>query len=660
MRIYPVNQYSNLSFKRQLTKAEEMEMQKITTQAKQVLGNTGNSVLIVHDACLPQTVSRNVGVANILGEDSSSFFDFAKTYWGVNTVQMLPQGEFMKKGRDGMTCAYAYSALGLNDSLISAEALTQPKWKSILLPKEFDEIVASNNRFDKATMVNYDNINDKNSVFQKNLRKAFSRFMALDKNEPLKQEFEQFKTENADWLKPKGLYAILKKQNGGKDYYNWDSELDKTLFESSENFSLDQKNARIMEIIASDPAEAEFLNFRQFLAEKHLQEGRANLHEKGMRLFGDIPINFSDDEKWANPLAFRKDYYIGSNDWKASCLDYHSLNNDASAASHLVKRKFALAARRYDGIRVDAGWMYINPRMVNRNTRLVERLELGDTVLNMLEKEVAKVKGAEFNPEDISYELKAGVEEFSMFKDGKLRPEVAKRVAILESEYLNDGWGFNEYYRNVAGFKPEGYIFGVGDHTSQPLSQIALGLPDGVESFKSGSSAKVIRRDEHARVLSGVFGDSVETLSHPANFVRAKFADIMGAKHNFVFYMDSLGRTSRFDAQGLNDSDNYKFKIAENYQKKYHKNLQQGLGLNLPDALAKAFEKAGLREKHADLYQKLQEYAQILKEKDVAQVVDSTSNVSRGRWGYVACILACVSGALMLGSALFSKPVPQE
>lgn len=654
MRIYPVSQSSSISFKRQLTKAEEMDMQKITAQAKQVLGNTGNSVLVVHDACLPQAASRNVGVANILGEDSSNFFDFAKTYWGVNTVQMLPQGEFMKKGRSGMTCAYGYSALGLNDSLISVEALTQPRWKKILLPHEFEEIVVSNNKFDKATMVNFDNVNGVNSAFQKNLRKAFSRFMALDENEPLKQEFENFKTENADWLKPKGLYAILKKQNAGKDYYDWDSDLDRTLFDVDGNFSLAQRNERMMQIVSSDPAEAEFLNFRQFLAEKHLQEGRENLHKKGLKLFGDIPINFSDDEKWANPLAFRKDCYIGSNDWKASCLDYHSLTTETSVASKLLKRKFALAARRYDGIRVDAGWMYINPRMVNKQTKRVERLELGDKVLKMLEKEIAQEKGTEYNPEDIIYELKAGIDEFSMFEGGKLRPEVESRVVILESEYMNSGWGFNDHYRNVSGFKPQGYILGVGDHTSQPLAQIALGLPDGVEKMKSG--VNTVRRDEHARVLSNVFGDSVETLLQPANFVRAKFADVMATKHNFVFYMDSLGRTSRFDAQWLNNRDNYRFKIVENYKDNYHLNVQKGLGLNLPDALSKAFEKAGLQEKHADIYKKLQEYAQILKEKDAQNLVESGSKISRGKLGYAICLLSCVSGALLLGSALFNKP----
>lgn len=656
MRIYPVSQNSAISFKRQLTKAEEVEMQKVTAEAKQILGNTGNSVLIVHDACLPQSPAKNIGVANIFSDDSASFFEFAKSYWGINTVQMLPQGEFTRKSSSGMVCAYTYSALGLNDSLISAEALTQPKWKNLLTEKEFKEIVVANNKFDKSTMVNYENINGENSVFQKMLRKAFSRFMALDENDPLKKEFAEFKNENADWLKPKALYAILKKQNGGKDFYDWDSEFDKTLFEVNEDFSPTRQTERIIEILRSDPGEAEFLNFRQFLAEKHLQEGRDNLHKQGLRLFGDVPINFSDDEKWANPSAFRKDYYIGSNDWKASCLDYHSLSNEHSPSALLLKRKVELAARRYDGLRMDAGWMYINPRMVNRNTKLVERLDLGDTVLNMIEKEVARVKGASFSSEDITYELKAGVEEFSMFRGAELRPEVAKRVAILESEYLNSGWGFNEHYRNVAGFKPEGYILGVGDHTAQPLSQIALNLADEVESSKSQIPIRVFRRDGHAKVLADIFGDSVEYLSKPMNFVQAKFADIMGAKHNFVFFMDSLGRTARFDSQGLNATDNYRFKITDNYREVYHRNLQQGLGLNLPDALLKAFEKAGLTERHADLYGKLKEYSKILKEKDVAQVVEKAPHVSNGKLGYALCVLTCVAGALILGSALFNKP----
>lgn len=656
MRIYPVSQNSAISFKRQLTKAEEAEMQKITAEAKNVLGNTGNSVLVVHDACLPQAASRNIGVANILGSDSANFFDFAKTYWGINTVQMLPQGEFVKKGRAGMVCAYGYSALGLNDSLISMEALTQPHWKNLLQQNEFNGIVQANDKFDKSTMVNFDNIYSENSGFQKMLRKSFARFMALDAEEPLKKEFVKFKEENADWLKPKGLYAILKKQNDGKDYYDWDSELDRTLFEANENYSSEVKAARISEILASDYTEAEFLNYRQFLAHKHLQEGRENLNKQGLKLFGDIPINFSDDEKWANPSAFKKDYYIGSNDWKASCIDYDSLTEPTSSALKLLKRKFGLAAQRYDGIRVDAGWMYINPRMVQRDTKQIRRLELGDKVMKLIEKEFASVKGGKFSPEDITYEFKAGPDEFSMFNGSKLRPEVAERVVILESEYLNNGWGFREHYLNVSGFKPKGFIFGVGDHTAQPLAQIALGLPDSVETFKSGTSNPVYRREGHARVLSKVFGDDVESLSQPMNFVRAKFADLMGAKHNFVFFMDALGKTARFDAQGLNDSDNYRFKIVEGYKADYHKNIQNGLGLNLPDVLSKAFEKAELQEKHANLYKKLQEYARILKEKDSQAVLKVQPPVSTGKIGYVACVLACVSGALLLGSALFSKP----
>ena len=655
MRIYPVSQNS-IAFKRQLTKAETSEFQKVTAEAKQVLGNTGNSVLILSDACLPQDAKKNIGVANLLDKNSQEFFDFAKTYWGINTVQVLPQGECLRVGRSGLVCSYAYSALGLNDGLISAEALTQPKWKGLLKPSEFEEIVVANDKFDKDSMVNFDNVNSENSVFQKTLRKAFNRFVVMDENEPLKREFEVFKSENNDWLKPKSVYRLLKKQNGGKDFYKWDSDLDRELYDSTSRFTESQRKTRIDEVLNSNKSDVDFFEFKQFLAEKHLEEARHKLNKKGLKLFGDMLINFSEDEKWANPQAFRKDYYIGSNDWRASCLDYHNIRDENSASAKLLKRKAGLFAKRYDGTRFDAAWMYINPKMINRDTKQILRLDLGSSVLDLIENEFKKVKGATFSKEDLSYEFKAGFDEFSMFKDGAVRPEVASRVAILESEFMSDTWGHNNHFRNVAGFKPEGYILGVGDHTAQPLAQIALGVNDGVEVFKSQSSVPCIRRDAHAPALAKLFNDTVENMSVPANFVRAKFADIIDAKHNFVFYMDALGRTSRFDSQGLNNSDNYRFKIGQDYQQAYHKNVQKGFGLNLPDVMAKAFERAGLQEQHADLYKKLQDFAKILKEKDVEDVVDVSRRVSSGKWGYVPCILACVGGALLLGSALFTKP----
>lgn len=651
MKIASVSPAQNLNFKRRLTISEEKEMERINAQAKQILGNTGNSVLIVHDACLPQSDFRNTGVSNILNPEADAFFDFAKTYFGINTIEVLPQGEFLRKPKNGLICAYGYSALGLNDTLIDSEALTTNAWRNILLPKEFKQIVDSNDAVDRKSMVNFENINFENSVFDKNIRKAFGRFLTLNPKDELKVAFENFKSENESWLTPKVVYRALMKENGGRDWEQWNA-LDQQLYWNGSVFSAEVREQRIKTLLEQNQSDAEFYRFKQFLAETHLQEGRKALHEKGLKLFGDMPIKFSKDEMWANPEAFLFDHYVGANDWKAPCLNYQALRDENSPAAKLLKLKTGLFARRYDGTRIDVSWMYVSPKMVNAATRKIERLEMGDTALKLIEGEFQRVQGAKYSKQNIIHEFKAGREDFSMFKNGVLRPEIASRVAILESEYLSSTWGYADYFFKNLGISPDSGIYGLGDHTSQPLRQIAAGLTDTVAHSKG--EGRLVRLNVQAPVLAKIFKDSVENMMKPAEFIRAKFADIMGAKHNFLFFMDALGSISRFDSQGLNSYENYRYKISANYKELYHRALQNGHALNLSDALARAFEKEGLAQSHPKLYQSLCKYAQILKEKESSQNPQSLENTSNKlglkKWSLIAAcgLIALGFGALAL------------
>lgn len=627
MKIASVSPAQNISFKRRLTSSEEKEMAQVNAKAKQLLGNTGNSVLIVHDACLPQSAERNTGVANILNSESGGFFDFAKTYFGINTIEVLPQGEFGRKHKNGLVCAYGYSALGLNDSVIDAEALTGEQWRYILMPKEFKEIVDANTVIDRAQMVNYENINRRNSAFDINIRRAYGRFRTLDSNDPLKIEFNKFKLENEEWLTPKTVYHLIKnkKENRGHDWARWHSRLDQQLYLSTSEYSQAERQNRINTLLSENPKEADFYRFKQFVAEKHLQEGREILHKKGLKLFGDMPVNFSKDEIWANPDAFLHDHYIGANDWRGPCLNYPALRDENSAASRLLKLKARLSARRYDGTRIDVAWMYVNPKMIEAATGKVERLDLDDTALRLIEHEFESVQGGSYSPQNIIHEFKASSDDFAMFRNGALRPEVAERVAIVESEHLDNNWGSLDAFKKL-GMNKDYIIYGVGDHTAQPLRPMALGLEDSVARSQSGY--RTIRINSQAGVLAELYHDTVENLMKPAEFIRTKFADIMGAKHNFMFYMDPLGRMSRFDSQGLNHMENYRYKIWSDYKDSYHNAVQKGLALNLPDALARAFEKAGLAKEHPELYKKLCKFAKILKEPDKKDVVDNLQNTS--------------------------------
>lgn len=656
MKIAPVT--PNLSFKRRLTISEEKEMERVNAQAKELLGSTGNSVLIVHDACLPQGAGRNTGVSNILTPDASAFFDFAKTYFGINTVEVLPQGEFMRKHDSGLVCAYGYSALGLNDSLIDTESLTTPKWKKILRPEEFKEIVESNRAVDKASTVNFENINSSNSAFDKNLRKAFGRFIALTPDDELKVAFDKYKKENEAWLTPKIVYRALEKENDGKDFREW-PRIDQELYSSKSAFPADMRQARIDSLLARDPKEAEFFRFKQFLADSHLEEGCEILHQKGLKLFGDMPIKFSRDEVWANPEAFLRGKSVGANDWAAPCLNYQALSDENSAAAKLLRLKAGLSARRYDGTRIDVSWMYISPKITDKATGQVEHLDLGDTALKIIEDEYKRVQGANYSPQNIIHEFKAGGSDFSMFRGGVIRPEVASRVAILESEHLHSDWGYADYYFKTLGMSADSVIFGVGDHTAQPLRQIALGLVDRVAEDKG--EGPVIRINTQGPVLAKIFNDTPENMMRPENFIRAKFADIMGAKHNFMFYMDPLGMISRFDSQGLNNYENYRFKIPTDYQAQYHRALQRGCALNLPDVLAKAFEKAGLADSHPEIYKKLCNFGAILKEHETFTSGDKLDlkNTSNGlglkKWGLIGGAACAVAALCLLGYKHFAS-----
>lgn len=605
MRISALNnqpQYNRLAFQRQLDPAEEKELRQATAEAKQLLGNVGNSVLVVSDQVLPQDKGANTGVGNLLSQTSQEFFDFAKTYFGINTVEVLPQGEFSKKHRSGLVCNYGYSSLGLNESLIDLETLSN----GLVTKEEIASVVQENNIVGRDRVVNFENINGKNSAFSKVLHNAYLRFKRLDADDLLVQDFENFRGANSDWLIPKAIYGILKHDNTDSDFKYWHSDLDKNLYSETQPKNL--REQRINQLLSENADEVEFYEFKQFLAEKHLGLAREKMREKGLKLFGDMPISFSRDEIWANPQAFLPDFHIGANDWKAPCLDYEHLAVEGSPSNTLLMKKVELMARRYDGIRFDASWLYIRPNITNNSTNVTSHVYYGDRILSLMEAKIKSVQGQNFSSENIIHEFKAGTDDFSMFNHGVLRSEVAKRVVILESENLNSNWGHLDAYSS----RFENFIFGVGDHTAQPLVQMAEGVRDVV----TYDGLPRDRKSLQLPVLSDIFSDVVENLQVASNFIRAKFADIMGAKHNFIFYMDAFGRSARFDSQGLNGYDNYRYKIPLNYKEEYQAMLQKGHALNLPDVLAKAMEKNGLALTNKNLYEKLCKFAEILREKE--------------------------------------------
>ncbi len=600
MKIQEINS-KKISFKRQLTPKELNQYQATLKEAKEKTGNNGKSVLIVHDACLPQSVKTNTGVGNLNTSEAQNFFKFMKSYLNINAIEVLPSGELSPLADGKFFCAYSSSALSLSPHQINLLALTKPEYGSILKQEEFDEVVKANILQDKAKTVNYENVVTEESSFNQALKQAFKRFLTMKETSPLKKEFEQYKTENASRLEPKVLFKALEKEYGHNHWTEWD-EIDRTL--TSNNSEASKK--RIDFLRSKYKNEAEFYKFKQFIAQKHLQEARKNLNKMGLKLIGDCLVGFSNDEQWAYQKAFNFDYSIG---WGLPAYNYDEITDPNSQAAKLLKQKVQFFAKNYDSIRFDVSWSYVEPHIIPNahvNTKpYAKRVNFESQLLEKIEGYVKEIKGDDFDVKDLIHEFDAEWEDFQSCENGKWRSALQGRTKALGTTYMDNQWGSNKIYLKLNNGTPN-FILGAGNHDPQPLRQIAYSIPD-----LDGR----IHKTAQIQPLSELFEIPPAILENPIEFIKYKFAEVMTAKNNQYFYMDVFGREERFDSQQNNTYMNYRQKIPFDFEKSYIEALESGHGFNPMDSMEKIFKLNNLDKLEPKLYASILKFRNILLEK---------------------------------------------
>lgn len=580
-----VRNISNINFQRRLTKNEEVEFSAVLKQGKEKVGNTGHSMLIVPSASLPQKI--NTGVGNLLDEESGKFFDFAKQYWGINYVQLLPEGRYKTFGRD-CVLPYSGSAFDLGPQMININLLTQKEFGN-LLNKDDIKYIESNVNYSTNNKVQFENVILKNSPHENMLRKAYTELVKADTPEKIQllNEIEIFKEANKDWLEPKSIYEALSAKYQSRDTRTW-SKFDHNLY-NTDFVSIERRIATIKKIRESNLGnEAKFYEFKQFLAENHLARAKSELNKKGLKLSGDMLAGFSFDEVWANPKAFIKDCSIG---WGIPAINFETPEGEA-----LIRRKVRNFAKRYDGIRLDASWAYITQPIHNYVTGEKTKKEYESMILDIIDDEIKRIKGKDFNLENIMHEFVANPRDFNLFDGTELRLLGKDRVKIYTSHNLTGNWATTTAFKDK-GWKNGSYILGATNHDSYPLRK----------EFKN--TKKCLGQKN---VLSRILKIPRENLESYQGFIQAKFAEPMRSKHNMLFFTEALNLLDRYkDNEHL--KDDYKVKIPKNYQEEYFKSLEKGEGFNVMDALEKAFVAEGLNEKEPKLYKKIVKYKNILK-----------------------------------------------
>ncbi|MEE9343366.1 MAG: 4-alpha-glucanotransferase [Gammaproteobacteria bacterium] len=205
-----------------------------------------------------------------LGDDAFQFVDLLADH-GFSLWQTLPLGP-----THGDLSPYQCQSVHAGSyKLINLQKLVDAGW------------------LDEATISETEDIN----VGRRNrLQQASDRFHQSASVED-QQAYNNFVKEHSFWLDDFALYQALRQNHDGKAWFQWPSSL------------RDREPSALLEAGKKFAEDIGFAKFEQFAFYRQWLELRQYANNKGVMLFGDIPIFVAHDsaDVWANPEWFSTD-----------------------------------------------------------------------------------------------------------------------------------------------------------------------------------------------------------------------------------------------------------------------------------------------------------------------------------------------------------------
>ena len=196
----------------------------------------------------------------------------------------------------------------------------------------------------------------------------------------------------------------------------------------------------------------------------------------------------------------------------------------------------------------------------------------------------------------------------------KVEPFLKNHTLVLTSQYQNlhgwDGLGWNnpEFFEKIS---LDNYTIG-HNHDTQNLRLFSENLKDE-------------NRKYNTEVLSKLLKLPKETLQNPEEFVKAKFAELFLAKNQYMMFYDVMGRKDVLDTN-TNSSDTYRTRLGNDWEQEFHSNLQKNRGFNLMEALGSAMKAKGKDKEYPQLYEKINKFARILRDKGALTRQEADNN----------------------------------
>jgi len=126
--------------------------------------------------------------------------------------------------------------------------------------------------------------------------KAYQNFVS-GKFDALQKEFVQFCTKEKNWLDDFALYAVLKKQNGGKPWYEWENDFKQ------------RSDVVLQKFLQEHEEEIDKTKWLQFIFFRQWSDLKAYCNNMNIQLIGDMPfyVSYDSADVWANKEIFALD-----------------------------------------------------------------------------------------------------------------------------------------------------------------------------------------------------------------------------------------------------------------------------------------------------------------------------------------------------------------
>ncbi len=665
MRVSGVN--SAVNFQRRPRKDEESDLKRNIEKAYELIGVKERAV-ITHGSCFPSG-SREMFIGSPYGTAAQEYNKFLALY-GFNSNQLGPGGELQR----GSFSPYNSSAFAQNRLFIDLEELTSDEYDSILPVEFYQKITVAPEISDKNyTLTDF---NKAQKLYDKALKKSYQNFKVnLANNRPqaiaLNKEYLSFLRKNDRRLTQEGIFKVLSDLYKTDDYTKWDDK-DRTLITDVKRGS----NAALLyfnRIYDDNYNEIEQYKFEQFLITKQIKAHKKWRDENNFKYINDLLVGCSKMDAWRYEDVFLSGWEMGafeasgpSQRWHIPVIDpkkiFLNADYELNDGGKFLKEKIDTALEYCENLRIDHVMGLVEPYLLAKNA------DDEDFITNPPylkkkdnEKYISELKDPQ-NPNleyDFYWDYPKIIEHIVLpvFKEHGLDknqavwedicswPDRYKKVYKEQDlpAITNLDWARAEITTKEF---PENWFI-LGNHDSPPaltyLRRTAR-LNDGREveytrkqaSWSPEYLAGYLNMDDSRENIQKIRENLINLYKNDDNaIVFAKFVELLTTPKFQISFDDLLGITDViYNKPGTAGDTNWRARMTADYQDKYYENLSGAAptALNIPELLHQALQakidmevkahnydenfKKSIYEKALPVLDKLQYYADILKETD--------------------------------------------